>query len=41
LDPTPNAPASVAADQVIGDFKDPEAVLEFAKYNVEVAVLSL
>ena len=31
LDPTPSAPASVAAEQVTGDFRDPHAVVQFAK----------
>lgn len=30
LDPTPNCPASTVAEQVIGSFRDPEAVKQFA-----------
>lgn len=30
LDPTPNSPASQVAEQVLGSFRDPEAVREFA-----------
>jgi phosphoribosylaminoimidazole carboxylase len=30
LDPTPNCPASIVAEQVVGSFRDPEAVKKFA-----------
>jgi phosphoribosylaminoimidazole carboxylase len=30
LDPTPNCPASTVAEQVVGSFRDPEAVKKFA-----------
>ncbi|AUV83898.1 5-(carboxyamino)imidazole ribonucleotide synthase [Salinigranum rubrum] len=43
LDPTPDCPASVAADQVVGSFDDPEGVAELAArcdvltYEIELA----
>ncbi len=43
LDPTPDCPASVAADQVVGAFDDPEGVAELATrcdvltYEIELA----
>ncbi|KAK9833247.1 hypothetical protein WJX84_000328 [Apatococcus fuscideae] len=30
LDPTPNCPAAVVAEQVVGSFRDPQAVRDFA-----------
>lgn len=32
LDPTPNAPASIAAEQVVGDFQNAEDILKFAEF---------
>ena len=43
LDPTPDCPASIAADQVVGSFDDPEGVAELATrcdvltYEIELA----
>ena len=34
LDPAPNAPASVAAEHVVGDFRNREHILRFAKYVI-------
>lgn len=38
LDPTPNCPASVVAEQVVGSFRDPEAVKAFAQVRARGVV---
>lgn len=40
LDPTPNCPASVVAEQVVGSFRDPEAVKAFAQ-GVDVLTVEI
>ena len=40
LDPTPNCPASVVAEQVVGSFRDAEAVKAFAQ-GVDVLTVEI
>lgn len=40
LDPTPNCPASVVAEQTVGSFRDAEAVKAFAK-GVDVLTVEI
>lgn len=40
LDPTPNCPASTVAEQVLGSFRDPEAVKQFAQ-GVDVLTVEI
>ena len=40
LDPTPSCPASVVAEQVVGSFRDPEAVKSFAQ-GVDVLTVEI